>query len=155
LSVVVQRVSKKSYGTFLRDEVFRPHGMVRSWVYEDPTGAPKHEQLGFINAVGYQVRRRTFEEGWGSPPFRSETLLTTGDGGVWTSLEDLRNFDAAVRDGKLLRAETMKRALTPSKTRDGKTNPYGLGWAVTPDRSEAATEQWHDGGWRGFRTLYF
>jgi CubicO group peptidase (beta-lactamase class C family) len=45
-------------------------------------------------------------------------------------------------------------ALTPSKTRDGKTNDYGLGWMVTVDSSGKPIEQGHNGGWSGFRTSY-
>jgi CubicO group peptidase (beta-lactamase class C family) len=154
LSLIVQRVSKKSYGAFLHDEIFKPHGMSHSWVYEDQSGAPRHGQLGFVNALGY-THNKAFNETWGSPPLRTETLLTTGDGGVWTNLEDMQHFDAAVRQGKLLKAETMRLALTPSKTRDGKTKNYGLGWGLVLDSSGKPIAQWHNGSWGGFRTNYF
>ncbi|MFL5341973.1 MAG: serine hydrolase [Gemmataceae bacterium] len=93
------------------------------------------------------------EGGLGCPPLRDEELLTVGDGGVWTNLDDLVRWDAALRGDKLLKPATWKLALTPSKTRDGKTNAYGCGWSLGLDDAGAVTDYGHGGNWNGFRTV--
>jgi CubicO group peptidase (beta-lactamase class C family) len=157
LGLVIARASKKSFGAFLREEIFAPAGMKHSFVYEGPDAVPARPTAGWVRAVGYEkgTRKMPWNEGWGAPPDREEKLLTVGDGGVWSNLEDLARWDSALRNGKLLRPATAKLALTPSKTSDGKTNNYGLGWAVFPDGDGGLNGYGHDGSWGGFRTSYY
>jgi len=146
-------VAKKSFGAFLRDAVFTPAGMKGSFVYEGPKAAPRQ---GPAHAVGNtKGEKGGWEASWDSPPVRDEKLLTVGDGGVWSSVEDLLRWDAALRAGKLLKPATMREALKPSRTRDGKTNNYGLGWSLYPGEGGALNGYGHDGSWAGFRTSYY
>jgi CubicO group peptidase (beta-lactamase class C family) len=85
---------------------------------------------------------------------RNETELTVGDGAVWTNLEDMAAWDAALRAGTLLKPETMQRALKPSRTQDGMKNDYGLGWELFFDGG-TLIGYGHDGSWGGFRTTYY
>jgi CubicO group peptidase (beta-lactamase class C family) len=155
LGLIVARVSQKSFGTFLRDEVFTPAGMAGAFVYESPGAAERRPLPDRVNALGYEKGQKgSWKASWGTAPARSEELLTVGDGGVWCSLEDMARWDAAVRAGKLLKPETMRRALTPSRTANGKTNNYGFGWTVFLDGSGRLTGYGHGGSWGGFRTTY-
>lgn len=156
LAVVVERVSKKSFGTFLHDEVFVPAGMKHSFVYENPAAIPKPSTKGYTHALGYEKgKKKGWRETWGTRPAREETMLTVGDGAVWTNLDDMVHWDAALRGGKLLKPETMRLALTPSKTRDGETNDYGFGWSVYLDKSGRMNGYGHEGSWGGFQTSYY
>ena len=85
---------------------------------------------------------------------RQEKHLEVGDGAIWSNLSPTWPIGKAVLANRFLTAETMRRALTPSKTRDGKTNPYGLGWALFMDRSGRLEGFGHAGYWGGFRTDY-
>jgi CubicO group peptidase (beta-lactamase class C family) len=149
LALIVERVSRQSFGQFLREHVLRPLGMNNSWVYESPASAPKAQAGKELNAIAYKLRKGEWQEGWGSPPFRHESLLTVGDGGLWTSIEDLARWDPA----KLIKPATMQMALIPSKTNDGKTNPYGYGFGLSVNADNNLTSYWHDGSWV-FRTSY-
>lgn len=157
LGLIIARVSKKSFGTFLHDELFVPAGMKNSFVYEGPDAVPQKHPAGCVPAVGYwkETKKTPWREGWGAPPFRKEKLLTVGDGGIWSNLEDLARWDAALREGKLLKPATMRQALEPSRTRDGKTNGYGFGWSVYLAESGKINGYGHDGSWGGFRTSYY
>jgi CubicO group peptidase (beta-lactamase class C family) len=157
LALVVERVSKKSFGTFLRDEVLTPAGMKDTFVYEGPDAVPRRPAPGCVNAIGYGkgMKKGVWKEQWGAPPFRNEELLTVGDGGVWCNLEDMARWDTALRQGTLLDPATVRSALTPSKTRDGKTNDYGFGWALYIDDARKMNGYGHDGDWNGFRTSYY
>lgn len=153
---IIERVSRRSFGKFLRDEIFNPAGMQHSFVYEGPKTVPENP-AGYVNAVGYQWRKKKelWEPTWGAPPARHEELLVVGDGGVWTNLEDMLKWDLAVREQKLLKPATWKLALTPSRTRDGKTNGYGLGWDLYYDDPNELYGYGHEGSWEGFRTSYY
>ena len=157
LALVVERVAKKSFGTVLHDEVFTPAGMTSAFVYESPKAVPQRRAAGCVPAIGYEKveDKKGWEEAWGAPPFRHEELLTVGDGGVWCNLEDMARWDAALGAGKLVKPSTMKLARTPSKTRDGKTNDYGLGWALYFDKSRRMNGYGHDGAWGGFHSSYY
>jgi CubicO group peptidase (beta-lactamase class C family) len=155
LAVIAARITKRSFGEFMDEEIFKPVGMKHTWIYERPGSHRKHPTLGDVNALGYEKDEKgAWDASWGAPPFRDETMLTCGDGSVWTSIEDLIQWDGAVRGGRLVKPETWKEALTPSKTHDGKTNEYGCGWGLELDGKGRVTAFRHNGSWGGFRTKY-
>ena len=90
LGLIVQRVSKKRYGTFVEDEILKPLGMTHSWVYDHPRDAPKDSKLGYLNALGYSKNgNAAWTPSWGSPPFLSHTFTRqpapADCGAVWTT----------------------------------------------------------------------
>jgi CubicO group peptidase (beta-lactamase class C family) len=142
----VERVSKESFATFLKKELFEPLGMKTAGVYERPNFTP-HEP-----ALGYHKDKNVWNETWGPPPFRHESNLVVGDGSVWASLEDLARWDEGWREGKVLKPATRKLALAPSKYGDGQTTDYAFGWGVNVHNG-TITRMGHNGGWGGFRTF--
>ena len=117
LAIIIERIGKKTYGQFLRDEIFTPAGMEHSFVYDRPQSSDQNQRAGFVRAVAYEWNRKkkNWQPGWGTPPDRTEEYLIVGDGGIWTNLEDMAHWDDAIRARKLLKPETWKLALTPSK----------------------------------------
>ncbi len=81
-------------------------------------------------------------------------MLTAGDGAIWSTVEDIARWDLAVREGKYFKPATARAALTPSKTKDGVLNPYGLGWTLYYD-GKRMIGIGHDGFWGGFSTTYY
>lgn len=155
LAVIASRISHQPYGQFMRQQIFEPLGMKHTWIYDHPDANLKHHSLGDVNALGYEKNDQgKWEVTWGSPPFRRESILTCGDGSVWTNLEDLVLWDQAVRSRRLLKEETWNQALTPSKTLDGETNDYGFGWDLEFDKKGELSCFGHSGSWSGFRTQY-
>lgn len=155
LATIVARISKKSFGTFLRDEIFTPIGMQHTFAYESPQAPPQPPPAGCNRAVGYKEgKKNKWRPGWGTPPARNETELTVGDGGIWTNLEDMAAWDAAQRSGVLLKPATIKLSHQPSHTQDGERNDYGLGWDLEFEAGKLSGYG-HDGSWEGFRTMYW
>ena len=140
LASVVERVSGKTFGAFLHDEVFQPLGMKDSVVFENPK-VKRHDP-----ATGYRKAKKGFEVDI------DENLLTVGDGAIWCSVDDMTRWDAGLAEGKLVKAKTMAQALNPSKTRDGKTNDYGFGWGLEFDNKGKLTTMSHNGAWTGYHT---
>jgi CubicO group peptidase (beta-lactamase class C family) len=156
LGLIVQRVSKKRYGTFVEDEILKPLGMTHSWDYDHPRDAPKDSKLGYLNALGYSKDGNPdWTPSYGSPPFRKETILAGGAGNIQSSVDDMAHWDEALRDRKLLKPGTWTEVFKPSKTRDGKTNDYGFGWSLFRDDQGKLTMFGHNGFLPGFATAYY
>jgi CubicO group peptidase (beta-lactamase class C family) len=99
---------------------------------------------------------------------QSATSATLGDGGIYSNLEDLAEWDRALDSHALLSEEEMRPALIPVKLNDGsephwpatpnddnlhpgKPVAYGFGWFLDP--FEGRPRMWHTGGTMGFRTV--
>jgi CubicO group peptidase (beta-lactamase class C family) len=153
LAVIIERVTGKSFGKFMRDAIFEPAGMKTTFVNEGLGSVP--ESSSRIDAIGYEFKKGKWQETWGTPPHRQETLLTVGDGAIWCSLEDMAAWDAALQTHKLLRPRTMRLGLRPSKTDNGKVNSYGFGWSLYYNKPEKLNGYGHTGSWGGFGTYYY
>jgi CubicO group peptidase (beta-lactamase class C family) len=147
LALIVERVSKQSFEAFVKKEIFDRLGMKSAGVYERPNFTP-HEP-----ALGYHKEKNKFEEIWGTPPFRHETMLTVGDGSIWASLDDMARWDEAWREGKVLKPATQKLALVPSKYGKDESTDYAFGWGIAVDNNGKITRMGHNGSWGGFHTI--
>ena len=117
LARVVERVSGKTLRAFLEEQVFRPAGMKDAQVLDDPMGFVRNR------ATGYCFRK----------PCRFDDGLT-GAGGVFASLEDMIAWDRALREGTIVAADALPKALKRG---------YALGWGVATH--EGHRMMWHDG----------
>jgi CubicO group peptidase (beta-lactamase class C family) len=88
---------------------------------------------------------------------QSPTSAVLGDGGVYSSLDNLAKWDRALAHHTLLSEAEMEPAITPVKVGDGsvqepdgKPAAYGFGWFLNPYHDRA--RMWHYGETVGFRT---
>lgn len=146
LGMVVERVSGTPFGQFLRNRIFVPLRMRGSIAYEKGKNDVPHRAYGHSKEP----------DGWHQTD-QSPTSATLGDGGVYSSVEDLRKWDAGLEKHVLLNMAEMEPALTPVKVPQGEvTEPdgalaeYGFGWFLNPYRGHK--RMWHYGGTIGFRT---
>ena len=156
LGLVVARLSGKPFGDFLRQRIFAPLEMEGTLVYEKGRNEVRHRALGHAR-VGSGFREAD----------QSPTSATLGDGGVYSSLEDLARWDEALRSNQLVSPAGMKPAFTPVRLADGSeprwpAEPggdnlqpggavsYGFGWFLDPWGGRARV--WHHGSTSGFRT---
>jgi CubicO group peptidase (beta-lactamase class C family) len=84
-----------------------------------------------------------------TPVDYSKRFLTSA--GLVSTVGDMARFSTALDDGRLLRAETRRRAFAPTVASNGHSLPYGLGWFVQQDRGEQIL--WHYGWWTGDSSL--
>jgi CubicO group peptidase (beta-lactamase class C family) len=93
---------------------------------------------------------------------QSPTSAVLGDGGIYSSLDDLAKWDRALREHTLLSAAEMQPALTPvqptdgpAKSSEGRSVSYGFGWVLDPyqDRQNQVHRRMsHNGDTIGFQT---
>jgi len=146
LGLIVARVSGKPFGQFLHERIFAPLKMNHTLAYQKGQNQVAHRAYGHTK-VGKQ---------WVQTD-QSPTSATLGDGGIYSSLEDLAKWDAALSRHTLLSAAEMRPALTPveipggsPEEPDGKPAKYGFGWFLNPHQGHA--RMWHYGETVGFRT---
>jgi CubicO group peptidase (beta-lactamase class C family) len=153
LGLVVAKVSGKRFGEFLRQRIFAPLKMDQTIAYE------KHRNVVADRAFGHTQEG----EGWKQTD-QSPTSATLGDGGVYSSLNDLAKWDEALERHTLLSESEMLPALTPVKLADnappkwpahsdrpaGTPVSYGFGWFLDPYRGHPRI--WHYGETMGFRS---
>ena len=78
---------------------------------------------------------------------QSQTSAVLGDGGIYSSIDDLAKWDAALYDERLLRKDLLKLAFTPATPTDDPKVDYGFGWRITGETL------WHSGETIGFRNV--
>ena len=62
----------------------------------------------------------------------------------------MAKWDAALYTEKLLKRSSLDQMWTPVKLNNGKTHPYGFGWAFGEVRGHHIIE--HGGAWQGFKS---
>jgi CubicO group peptidase (beta-lactamase class C family) len=156
LGLIVARISGLPFPQFLHDRIFQPLHMTGSLAYvKGKTAVPQR-------AFGHTKEKNRFIES-----DQSATSATLGDGGVYSNLDDLEKWDAALDNHSLLSQEEMRPALLPAMLSDGSTprwpeapgednlSPgkpvvYGFGWFLDPYSARA--RMWHFGSTMGFGT---
>jgi CubicO group peptidase (beta-lactamase class C family) len=104
LAAVVELVSDKSYGDFLRTSFFEPAGMKRTGFYGEDLGYGVEEF-----AVGYgesPVGDPNVPPEWGPTSW-----LVKGSGGMFSTPADMERFFTTLRQGKVLTGEYLTRYL--------------------------------------------
>jgi CubicO group peptidase (beta-lactamase class C family) len=130
LALIVGIVSGQSFADFLKAEVFDPLGMKHTVVYDE--SRPFRHGL----AHGYWKEQGQFER-------CDYPMLTAGDGGLFSTLDDLFLWDQALNTERLVSKAMLERAFTSGATSDGTAVGYGFGWItnVFPYLSAAERKQ--------------
>jgi CubicO group peptidase (beta-lactamase class C family) len=153
LGLVVAKVSGQPFPEFLRRRIFAPLKMDHTVAYQQGK-----------NEVASRAYGHTKEGNAWKQTDQSSTSATLGDGGIYSSLEDLAEWDEALRTHRLLSKEEMEPALTPFVFPDGRPpvwpadsdrpqgSPalYGFGWFLDPYRGHP--RMWHYGETMGFHS---
>jgi len=139
LGLIVERASRMTLPTFLKQRIFDPLGMTHTLLYEHHRGPQvPHRAYGYSEENGKWTRTD-----------QSPTSATRGDGGIYSCIEDMTKWDAALYDDRLLDAASRKLAFTPHVKVTGEPYEayYGFGWRISGDTI------WHSGESIGFRNV--
>jgi CubicO group peptidase (beta-lactamase class C family) len=136
LARIVQLASGKSFATFLRERIFQPLAMFNTVAYEEGISTVNHRAFGYTEEVG----------SWNLTD-QDPTSAVLGDGGIYSSIDDLAKWDAALYDSRLLQPSSLQAAFTPATPTDDPVTQYGYGWRITGETL------WHSGESVGFRNV--
>ncbi|MEO5903757.1 MAG: serine hydrolase domain-containing protein [Gemmatimonadaceae bacterium] len=136
LALIVERVYGKSFAGFLHDRIFIPLGMTNTVAHRDGFDTVPNRAFGYRVTNGAWTQRD-----------QSSTSAVLGDGGIYSSIDDMAKWDGAQYDSRLLNEEWRRVAFTPHTPTDVAGTSYGFGWQITGETI------WHSGETTGFRNV--
>ncbi|MEP6905995.1 MAG: serine hydrolase domain-containing protein [Gemmatimonadales bacterium] len=136
LSLIIARASGKGFASFLHDRIFTPLGMSHTVAYENGISTVSDRAFGYSLKDGKWTRKD-----------QSVTSAVLGDGGIYSSIDDMARWDAALYDSRLLSDESRRLAFTPHTPTDDPMVQYGFGWRISNRII------WHSGETSGFRNV--
>jgi len=138
LSEIIPRATGSSLQAFSETYIFEPLKMHDTHFHDD------FRHIVQNRAAGY----RPLEEG--GYEIHMTTLNMVGDGGIYTTIEDLLLWDRNFYTGEVGSEEIRKKRVVTGKLNDGTEQDYAFGLAVSHYRGLATVS--HGGSWVGFRT---
>lgn len=143
LGLIIEKVSRQSYWTFLENRILKPLGM-------NNTRNSDTRELVYHRASGYLWQDSLYKNQptlWPFVGFSAGSLMST--------VEDLALWDAALYTERLVKKETLEKMWQPVKSKSGRPLPvnYGLGWFIDSYHGHRILQ--HNGGTPGFSSLIY
>ena len=146
LALIVEQVSGMKWQDFVKEKIFLPSGMATSTITDGP-----YPESGVAHAYLHR-NGKWMEKDYGEEP----TFAAAGNGGVWSSVEELAQYERALHNGTFLSDSIVSRSqdVTPWENWAGSTPPFiGWSWFIgkTPDGLKTVG---HTGSQGGFLCNY-
>ena len=141
LASIIEMVSKMNYTEFMKENVFKPIGMINTNVYDKNISFDNNEPVvGYIN--------------WRRKARNSYLNGVVGDKGIYSTVEDMNKFSQAIYKNHFFTENEMSIAYQGWNNELHDNDNYGYGWRVNmlPDSSKIV---YHTGWWKGFRSYFF
>ena len=139
LALIVEARSGNTFAQFLQANIFGPLKMKHTLAYEQGLSVVPNRAYGYSpDSSGF---KRTDQ---------SLTSSVLGDGGIYSSVADLYQWDQALYTDKLISRKLLKLAFTPATAAERADTGYGFGWFIGQYRG--LREIWHSGNTIGFTT---
>ncbi|MEO8726919.1 MAG: serine hydrolase domain-containing protein, partial [Acidobacteriaceae bacterium] len=128
LAMVVERVSGMPFEDFLAKRIFQPLHMDHTLAFVQGKNTVPNRAFGYGKD----------KNGEWMLSDQSPTSAVLGDGGIYTSINDMAKWDRALIHHTLLSALEMQPSITPVEVPggvqkpDGSASAYGFGWFLDP-----------------------
>jgi CubicO group peptidase (beta-lactamase class C family) len=146
LALIIEKISGKKWQQYISDIIFKPSGMATSTITDGP-----HPEKGVAHAYVANGKDQWAEMDYGEEP----TFAAAGNGGVWSSVEELWKYEKAIQEFLFLSKEwTQKsRSVYPFPAwNDSIQQRLGLSWFLT--RENGIDVIGHTGSQGGFISDY-
>ncbi|MFT5287746.1 MAG: CubicO group peptidase (beta-lactamase class C family) [Planctomycetota bacterium] len=137
VSVIIKRATGQSLREFAEEHIFAPLKMTNSHFHDDANHIVKNRADGHMRAQS------------GEWKISNTTLEMCGDGGVFTTVEDMQRWDANFYDPVVGGQAFVDALQTHGKLNDGTELTYSLG--LTVDQYRGLPMVSHGGAFVGFR----
>lgn len=129
-TIVVERVTGRPFAEWMREEVFLPLGMTKTWVRANPGQIIPNRSVGYIAGdFGFREVRDLFG--------------SAGAGGIYTTPGDVAKWLRNLKTGELGGPAVIKELTTSFVLNDGKPSNYGYGVFLDSTRG---LRRWQHGG---------
>lgn len=140
LALIIEQVTGLPWQQVVKEKIFTPAGMARSVITDGPfpqTGVA-HAYLGTGNSF--------IEKDYGEEP----TFAAAGNGGVWSSVDELARYELALRKSLILDSTTIADSRTIKTFPDWKGDPPFIGYSWFVGEVDGLTVISHTGTQGGF-----
>ncbi|HOX81626.1 MAG TPA: serine hydrolase domain-containing protein [Chryseolinea sp.] len=145
LALIVEKVSGMKWQQFIAENIFKPSGMTTSTITDGP-----HPEKGVSH--GYVLNHSKWtEDDYDEEP----TFPAAGNGGVWSSVEELAKYEQALKMSKFIKEETLADSRTIQNFSNWKdfSLPF-IGWSWFITKQDSLTLVGHSGSQGGFLSNY-
>ncbi len=146
LALIVEQVSGMKWQKFIAENILKPSGMTTTTITDGP-----HPESGVAHAYN-KIKGEWKEDDYGEEP----TFPAAGNGGVWSSTEELTKYEEAIRQSIFLKSETIAQSKTifhPNNWADSKPPKIGWSWFIGQTQDGLKTVG-HTGSQGGFVANY-
>ena len=138
LGEILEQVSAKKFSQLLEEKILKPLNMTNTGVY-NPKSSPNNLAMGSLQD----------EDNFSSAP-PVDMSFSISAAGIFSTVEDLHNWDQAIRNEKLLSEDGFRQVFTPFND----SIRYGLGWYLNDPEINGVKHllAGHTGGASGFKS---
>jgi CubicO group peptidase (beta-lactamase class C family) len=149
LALLVEKVSKMSFATYIKKNIFEPANMPDTYLRVAITEHPKNQVVNHRMVTWYDDTFKSVDSiRFGGIKYCTYNCGGTyGDNNIMTTTADMLNYDQALYNGKLLSESSLEEAFTPTRLNNGTIHydpfdgemsllgksSYGLGWEIYED----------------------
>lgn len=145
LASIVEKVSGQHFEDFMREQVFEPLGMERSYIYS-LRDVGRIKTYVDTDVQGHDLLRK------GARRAQDDYLNgVLGDKGMYSTVEDLYRFRVAIEYALLLPDSIQQEAFVPGSPDWKKGENYGFGWRMNEKHPGVL---FHFGWWKGYRSFF-
>jgi len=156
LATIVEKISKQHFRDYLNDNIFEPLGMENTILYSYQEG----DDFNMPDRV-FGYKKSEDNKGYELNDYHVVNDVR-GDGGIYSTLNDLYVWNMALINYKILPKEYLDEAWTLGTLSNGgntgyderpEYSRYGYGWFIGDDTKPKNI--FHSGGWVGFATYLY
>jgi CubicO group peptidase (beta-lactamase class C family) len=160
LAILVEKISNESFALYIEKNIFRPAGMINSYVQTNLSQAQEANRTTnyqYNNHFEMRLQKMDTLKDWKEWTFNLTGLY--GSNNVISNTIDLMHYDQALYNGALLQKASLDEAFTPMQLNNGEKNKAiagasaGLGWFIFNDTTNGKIV-WHSGSNPGVTTLF-
>ena len=125
LALIIQKVTHQKWQDYISELIFKPSEMKTSTITDG-----SHPETGVSHAYVQNKKGKFKELDYGEEP----TFAAAGNGGVWSSVEELWKYEEAIQQHHFLEEKWIEKSRTHyhfSDWKDSITSQLGLSWFLT------------------------
>ena len=146
LALIIEQVSGRKWQTFIQEGIMMPSGMTASTITDGPHPASGVAH-GYIFSRGEWLEKDYMEE---------PTFAASGNGGVWSSVEELARYRNALQNASFLKPETIRESMEVKPFPNWADSiPARIGWSwFIGKTTDGLKTVGHTGSQGGFRANF-
>lgn len=152
LSLIIEKVSGKTYAAFLDSSIFKPLNMHHTSVYHRRKAGDTLSNYAVGSVYSNQKNKYTLPDSLSAYSYVKYMDCITGDDGVSSTTNDLRKWNEALINRTLLSNESSNQMNTSHVLSNGRQTGYGYGIILKTGES-IHDLAYHTGSWPGYKCL--